>query len=75
MPKKYSNSALNDLKEKALNWPPKIVQFCDDPENIYTISSHPKKKRIILLKAPQKIEIKILNPQKWSEPAYNIWKF
>ena len=41
----------------------RLAQFCDDPKNIFTKSSYPKK-IFIFLKTPKNIEIQNFEPQK-----------
>ena len=41
----------------------KLAQFCDDPQNISTKSSYPKK-IFIFLKTPKNIEIQNFEPKK-----------
>ena len=42
---------------------PKLAKFCDDPKNISTKSSYPKK-IFIFLKTPKNIEIQNFDPRK-----------
>ena len=70
-PKKISQFCTLTLKKtlNCIEMTLKLAQFCDDPIKISTKSSYPKT-LFIFLKTPKNIEIRNLNPKKWSEPTY-----